>query len=231
MIHQLGTIFFILLSLFSLSLSGGRSMAMDIVPNDPNEEFFIDVITDLDRERAAFYYCHYAVIDLEECEPVGDPQGYSFEELKVQRLQEWGQMVGAGVADVGLVFVAVKGSVFIGGAGATAAGLEAGGVLSVSIVAGLLGGVGSITIPRWIRVLDPRKHYREARVIREDVIMDREVKVDRSIEKIREQLLAALHGIRPIPGYEPNRFNVMDRIGRGVQEFFYKDDQSNRPIP
>jgi hypothetical protein len=148
---------------------------------------FIKVTTYNKGQLVGFELCQ--ITHIKSCTRIGSRQMYSKVELENLRRSEGKDVVLAVLADVGIGVVLFYGGALAGGAIVASAG----GIAPVGVAAGALTGAGTTTaLAIHIDAINPAEQYRQTRMLRQDVISDETVRIDRNIDDIAHTLRTVL---------------------------------------
>ncbi len=126
------------------------------------------------------------------CFQIGNRKMYTKVELEKLRRSEGKDIVLSVLADVGIGIVAVYGGALAGGVLVSAAG----GITSVGVAGGVITG-STLTTALAMNVdsINPAEQYRQTRMLKDDVISDQTVRIDRSVDDIARTLQTVLNNL------------------------------------
>lgn len=126
------------------------------------------------------------------CDQIGRRKYYSKAALASLRNSEKKDVAFAVLADVGVVIVAVYGGAFVGGVVAAGAGTAT----MVGASAGAtLGTAGAATIITYAEAINPAEQYRQVEMLSSDIVNDKDVVINRDIDKIAHTLRSVLENL------------------------------------
>lgn len=151
---------------------------------------FIKVTNSKNGEAVSFELCKISKPN--SCLQIGNRKMYSKLELEKLRRSEGKDIVLAVLADVGIGIVAFYGGALAGGVLVASAG----GIASVGVAGGALAGAGVTTaLTMNVDAINPAEQYRQTRMLKDDVIDDQTVRIDRSIDDIARTLQTVLNNL------------------------------------
>lgn len=183
------------LLLLSALFASTQAKAVDVFGKDA---FFIQVTMSADKESAQFELCPKA--DKAHCQPLGKPdrhgnaQFYSLADLKAQATSEQLQIAGAVIGDIGAGVVLVYSGAFMGAIVVSGAG---GAAVTGASAGALVGTSGTVVLAHVLDPLNPKEQWRQARMIRNDVITDQPVYLDAEVATYARSLDTVLKKLNP----------------------------------
>jgi len=183
------------LLLLSALFASTQANAFDVFGKDA---FFIQVTMSADQESAQFELCPKG--DNAHCQPLGEAdrygnaQYYSLADLKAQSTSEKWQIAGAVLGDIGAGAVLIDTGPFMGtvviprGGGAAVTGASVGAVVGTG---------GTVALAHALDPLNPKEQWRQARMIRNDVITDKTVTLDAEVRTYARSLDTVLKKLNP----------------------------------
>lgn len=168
------------------------SLQVKALPSDVygRGDKFIKVTNSKSGDAVSFELCKIAKPN--SCLQIGNRKIYSKVELEKLRRSEGKDIVLAVLADVGIGVVALYGGALAGGILVASAG----GIASVGVAGGAIAGTGVATaLTINVDAINPAEQYRQTRMLKDDVIDDQTVRIDRSIDDIAHTLQTVLNNL------------------------------------